>query len=117
MWVKIVNNNVSITQSNLPQSERLLDGSWVTGFPGADLATINAAGWYSAVDPVAMPNDGFQYTLQWSWNGTIASSSWIQGAPIPTETVSLESKIASFKANTVAAATLTDVKEAAAQWL
>lgn len=117
MWVKIVNNTVAQTQNSLPSSAQLPDGSWVTGFPGADISTINIAGWYSASDPTPMPNDGFQYSLIWSWNGSVASSSWIQGAANPVAAPSLDSKIASFKASTIAAATLTDVKEAANQWL
>ena len=102
-WVKIVANNVTTTRAELPTSEQLPDGRWVTGFPTADPATIQAAGWHSAPDPTARPTNGFQQTLTWSWNGTAASSAWVQGAAIPPNprTVAI-----------AAATTLTDLKEA-----
>lgn len=102
MWVKIVANNVTRSQAELPASEQLPDGRWVTGFPGADPATIQAAGWYPAPDPAARPDNGFQQTLQWSWNGSAASSVWVQGAAIPPDP----------RAVAIAAATtLADLKE------
>ena len=103
MWVKIIANSIAAVQSALPPSEQLPDGRWVTGFPTADPATIEAAGWYSAPDPAAQPNNGFQQTLVWSWNGIAASSTWVQGAAIPPNprTVAI-----------AAATTLTDLKEA-----
>lgn len=82
MWVKILANNVQRVESNLPPSEQLPDGRWVTGFPNADLAIINSAGWYSAPNPSPQPNNGFQQSLVWSWNGTAASSTWVQGSAI-----------------------------------
>ena len=102
MWVKIVANNVTRSQDELPKSEQLPDGRWVTGFPGADPATIQAAGWYTAPDPTPQPNNGFQQTLVWTWNGTAASSAWVQGAAIPPNprTVAI-----------AAATTLADLKE------
>ena len=82
MWVKIVANNVTRTQVELPPSEQLPDGRWVTGFPNSGIITINAAGWYSAPDPAPRPDNGFQQILTWSWNGTAASSTWVQGSAI-----------------------------------
>ena len=102
-WVKIVANNIADTRPVLPASEQLPDGRWVTGFPNADAATIEAAGWHAAPDPAPAPNNGFQQSLVWSWNGTAASSSWVQGAAIPPNprTVAI-----------AAATTLADLKEA-----
>ena len=103
MWVKIVANTVQRADTVLPPSEQLPDGRWVTGFPTADPATIQAAGWYNAPDPAAPPNNGFQQALTWSWNGTAASSTWVQGAAIPPNP----------RAVAIAAATtLADLKEA-----
>ena len=103
MWVKIASNNVQRADPTLPASEQLPDGRWVTGFPTADPATIQAAGWYTAPDPAPQPNNGFQQTLVWTWNGTAASSTWVQGSAIPPNprTVAI-----------AAATTLTDLKEA-----
>jgi len=103
MWVKVQNSTITRVDAVLPPSERLPDGSWVTGFPGADPSTIQTAGWYSAPDPAPQPDNGFRQNLTWTWNGTAASSAWVQGAAIPPNprTVAI-----------AAATTLTDLKEA-----
>ena len=116
-WAKVVSNNVTRTQQRLPPSEQLPDGSWVTGFPNADAPTVEAAGWHETVDPLPAPDNGFEQILVWSWDGTVVTSTWVQGAAIPTPPPATDERLESFKAAVAVATTLTDVKEAAALWL
>lgn len=117
MWVKIRANNVDVIRTVLPSSEQLPDGSWVTGFPGADPATIELAGWHQAVEPLPAPDNGFEQTLTWSWDGVTAMSAWVQGAAIPPPLPTTDEKLESFKVGVEGSTTLTDVKEAVALWL
>ena len=84
MWHKTENGSVRRSAPVLPESERLPDGSWVTGFTGADADVIAAAGWVQSDDPPARPDDGHEQTLVWTLNsdGTVTGG-WVQGDLLP----------------------------------
>ncbi len=87
MWHKINDGNIVRSVAALPESERLPDGSWVTGFRGADPDVIAAAGWVQSDNPPERPDDGHAQTLVWALNddGTVTGG-WVQGEPFSAPT-------------------------------
>ena len=84
MWHKIEAGAITTSRSTLPASERLPDGSWVTGFPGADPDVISAAGWVQSADLGPRPDDGHAQTAVWTLNGDgTVTGEWVQGDPLP----------------------------------
>lgn len=81
MWHKINDGTITRTVAALPESERLPDGSWVTGFRGADAETVAAAGWVQSADLGPRPDDGHAQTAVWTLqpDGTVTGA-WVQGA-------------------------------------
>ena len=85
MWHKIQDAAIVRSVAALPESERLPDGSWVTGFRGADPEVIAAAGWVQSDGPPDRPDDGHAQTLVWNLNGAGAvTGGWVQGDPFET---------------------------------
>lgn len=81
MWHKINDGEIVRSVAALPESERLPDGSWVTGFRGADAETVAAAGWVQSADLGPRPDDGHAQTAVWTLqpDGTVTGA-WVQGA-------------------------------------
>lgn len=87
MWHKINDGSIVRSVATLPESERLSDGSWVTGFRGADPDVVSAAGWVQSDDPPERPDDGHAQSLVWTLNGDgTVTGSWVQGGPFLTPT-------------------------------
>jgi len=84
MWHKIESGQITATRLVLPESERLPDGSWVTGFRGADPAVIAAAGWVQSDDLGPRPDDVHAQTAVWTLNGDgTVTGAWVQGDLLP----------------------------------
>lgn len=99
MWHKVQAGLVTASRSTLPESEQLSDGSWVTGFPGADAGVIAAAGWVQSNDLGPQPDDGHTQTAVWTLNGDgTVTGAWVQGDPLPPPERTPEQQIADARA-------------------
>lgn len=95
MWHKINDGSIVRSVGTLPESERLSDGSWVTGFRGADPDVVAAAGWAQSDDPPERPDDGHAQSLVWTLNGDgTVTGGWVQGGLLPAPERTAEDRLA-----------------------
>lgn len=121
-WHKLNGNTITRTAGQRPNTERLPDGRWISGFDAlpANDPLVTEAGWQHTDDPTPQPDNLRLWRWQWSVTNSVVTGNWVDDGPIPPVTPTAEQRIeqASEALAAVAAISpvlLADVQEALAE--